>query len=319
MKADTVLTAVVALCCVFAIGATSTTLDSTVSTDPEEVTEFDYEKIPIGTGAAQNLDDAIDGDRSGSEESGSASDDSRSESESRDTDAKSNEDGARSASASKPGDGEQTGRNSESSDSGERGQRSGSSEQQRQSAASGERRKQASGASDSKSGPGRGVGEPSLLQRLLWLLRDLFDLLLSTLPYAVLVAALAVAVRYRDRLRSRFGPHSSDGTSPDGSGFEPTPENEVASAWFEMVERLDLADRRDLTPRECAAAARRRGVDGDAARRLTALFEEVRYGGAGVTDERRRRAEENLREVQSQLEDARSQLEEVRPQLRVER
>ena len=69
-----------------------------------------------------------------------------------------------------------------------------------------------------------------------------------------------------------------------------------------MDERLDLDDRTHLTPRECAAAARDRGADDETVRDLTALFEEVRYGNARVTDERRERAERTVERLRSQLE-----------------
>ncbi|WP_435178958.1 DUF4129 domain-containing protein [Halorussus sp. AFM4] len=298
MDADTVLTAVVGLCCVLAIGATSTTLDSTVATDPEEATDFNYDKVPIGTGPAQALDDALDSGRSDGAESGSSPSGSPSESG----------DSGSEGVASKPAaDGDRTGQASKSGGGQQQNQASGSGDgQQSGSSGGGDDRNSASGSSNSKrdqSGDGTRLAEPSLLDRLLWLLQDLFDLLLAALPWIVLAAVIAVAYRYRDRLLGRgvsTDPDDGDGDAPPPP--DPSPDNAVASAWFEMVERLDLAHRRDLTPRECAAAASDRGVDPDAARSLTALFEEVRYGGARVTDERRRRAEETLSEVRSQLE-----------------
>lgn len=290
MKADTVLTAIVALCCVLAIGATSTTLDSTVSTDPEEVTEVDYDKIPLGTGQAKNLDRAIDGGESGSGESGSSSGDSDSGSGSQSVGSKADESGDRTGAASNPGDGEQ----SKQSGSGEN--------QQQQSGGSGDENNQGGGGSNPQSGVGQTIVEPSLLERLLSLLQDLFNLLLRVLPLVVLIGVVAAMVWYRDRLLSRVAPTPRDEETTDETNLEPDPQNEVASAWFEMVERLELGDRRNLTPRECAAAARRHGVDPDAAQTLTSLFEEVRYGGARVTEERRRRAEQTLDRVRSQLE-----------------
>ncbi|NHN58443.1 MULTISPECIES: DUF4129 domain-containing protein [Halorussus] len=296
MNADTVLTAVVGLCCVLAIGATSTTLDSTVATDPEEVTNFDYSKVPIGSGPAQALDDAIDSGRSDGAESGSASSGGSNDgSGSKSAGSRPAEEGSRTGQASKSGGGQQQNQNG------------GSGDGQQQSGGSGGDDQRSSGGSDSKqdqSGDGTRLAEPSLLDRLLWLLQDLLDLLLAVLPWAVLAAMLAAAYRYRDRLLVG-DPIDADDEDGEAPPRDPSPDNDVASAWFEMVERLGLADRRDLTPRECAAAASDRGVDPDAARSLTALFEEVRYGGARVTDERRRRAEQTLSEVRSQLEGSR--------------
>lgn len=287
MKADTVLTAIIAVCCVFAVGATSTTLDSTVSTDPEDVAQVEYEKLPVGEGDARELDEAIDGD-------GSAEGDDRSQS------------GPPTAAAdSESGDGEprQGERDGDGGDA--RQERDGESDEesrQKQSGAN-ERETQSAGGSsaDADSGDGPMLTEPTLLERLVSLLRDLLDALSTALPFAVVLVALGAAVRYRDGLLSRVAPTADDGGG-GASEFDPDPDDAVAAAWFEMVDRLDLADSRHLTPRECAEAARRRDVDPDAVRRLTALFEEVRYGGARVTEERRRRAEESIRRVRTQLE-----------------
>ncbi|UPV76845.1 DUF4129 domain-containing protein (plasmid) [Halorussus limi] len=300
MKADSVLTVVVALCCVLAIGATSTTLDSTVSTDPEEVTNFDYDKVPIGTGQAKKLDDAIDGGRSASGQSGSG----------KDASSESGSSGDEKVQAAKAGDAAENGdftRSASGGDGGRQDQAAGSGENQhsKQSGGSGNEMQQSGGAnSQSGEGNGTGIRDQTLLERLLSLLRDLLDLLSNLLPYLVLAVLFGAAVRYRDRILARISPgETEDGDESEAAADrEPDPQNDIAAAWFEMVERLDLADRRDLTPRECAAAAKRRGVDDETARKLTALFEEVRYGGARVTDERRRRAERTLDSVRSQLE-----------------
>jgi hypothetical protein len=297
MKADTLLTAVVALCCVLAIGATSTTLDSTVSTDPDDVAEVDYDKIPIGSGHAENLDDAIDGGKSASSDSGASPDaDSGPGADKSGTSAPS--------AASKDG----TDGDSKSSAQGQGGpsdEASGEGQQDQQTGGNGKKTTQSSagGGSDSSSGKGKSpvVDEPTLLERLMNLLQKLFDLLLRALPYLILLALLGALYRYRDRILSRVAPDSSD-EEGDEPVPEPDPDNPISAAWYEMVERLDLDDRRDLTPREYAAAARQRGADADAVQTLTGLFEEVRYGGARVTEERRERAEEIKNRVRSQLD-----------------
>lgn len=301
MKANTALTVIVALCCVLAVGATSTTLDSTISTDPEEVTEVDYDKLPIGTGQAQKLDDAIDNGRSGSGESGGSAEGSQSQSESSGGASNSGKDGEQKRSASRPA--EQGKQGSGHRQKTKQKQKAGGGDENAQSSGDGHKTSQGGGSgSNPQSGAGRTLDKPSLLERLLSLLRALFDLLTTLLPYAVLAALLAAAVRYRDRIVAWATPGVAADEETDEPDLDPSPQNDVASAWFEMVDRLGLADRRHLTPRECTAAARRRGVDADAAQTLTALFEEVRYGGANVTDERRRRAEKNLRRIRGQLE-----------------
>ncbi|WP_135823744.1 DUF4129 domain-containing protein [Halorussus ruber] len=297
MRADTILTAVVALCCVLAIGATSTTLDSTVSTDPDDVAEVDYDKIPIGSGHAKNLDDAIDGGKSASSDSGA--------SPNSDSGAGADKSGTGSQSAaSKDGEGGDS-MGSAQGQGGPSEEASGEGQQDQQTGGDGKETTQSSGGGgqDSNSGKGKGLvaDQPTLLERLMALLQQLFDLLLTALPYAILLALLGALYRYRDRILSRVAPSSSTDDSGEDPP-EPDPDNPISAAWYEMVERLDLDDRRDLTPREYAAAARRRGADADAVQTLTGLFEEVRYGGARVTEERRERAEEIRDRVRSQLD-----------------
>jgi len=298
MEADSVLTVVVALCCVLAIGATSTTLDSTVETDPEEVTDFDYSKVPIGSGQAQKLDDAIDRGRSATGQSGSADDGSPEQGSSGDQQMQ-----ASRAEAAADGDHTKAAGNG---DGGEPEQRAGSgaNERQQQSGGSGDEQNQGASSQNAQSGSGAGVSDPPLFQQLIWLLRDLLELLLDFLPYLVLAALGGAALRYRDRLLARIAPDAATGRDPEGDEPlpDPDPQNAVSAAWVEMVERLDLDDRTHLTPRECAAAARDRGADDETVRDLTALFEEVRYGNARVTDERRERAERTVERLRSQLE-----------------
>lgn len=74
-------------------------------------------------------------------------------------------------------------------------------------------------------------------------------------------------------------------------------DNEVYRAWREMTELLDVDRPESSTPAEFADAAVEAGVAADDVRELTAVFEEVRYGGAEVTDDRERRAVEALRRI----------------------
>ena len=83
----------------------------------------------------------------------------------------------------------------------------------------------------------------------------------------------------------------------DGGGSGPqividdvSQSNAVYSAWHEMATRALDASERTATPSEVAGAAVRSGLDRDAVRTLTSLFEEVRYGDRPVTDERERKA-----------------------------
>lgn len=74
-------------------------------------------------------------------------------------------------------------------------------------------------------------------------------------------------------------------------------ENEVFRAWRTMTDRLDV-DSPSTTPAEFAAAAVEAGLDPEDVSELTALFEEVRYGGASPTPEREARAVAALRRIE---------------------
>lgn len=80
-------------------------------------------------------------------------------------------------------------------------------------------------------------------------------------------------------------------------------DNEVYRAWREMTTHLDVDRPRSSTPAEFAAAAVEAGIDREDVRELTALFEEVRYGGEAVTDDRERRAVAALRNVEETYAD----------------
>jgi hypothetical protein len=76
-------------------------------------------------------------------------------------------------------------------------------------------------------------------------------------------------------------------------------DNEVYRAWFEMTDHLDLSNPRASTPAEFAAAAVDAGMAREDVTELTDLFEEVRYGGEPVTEERESRAVAALRRIES--------------------
>jgi len=75
-------------------------------------------------------------------------------------------------------------------------------------------------------------------------------------------------------------------------------ENEVFRAWREMTTHLDVANPQSSTPAEFAAAAVDAGMAREDVEELTALFEEVRYGGEAPTEERESRAVEALRRIE---------------------
>lgn len=80
-------------------------------------------------------------------------------------------------------------------------------------------------------------------------------------------------------------------------------ENEVYRAWAEMTEPLSVEHPESSTPGEFAEAAIDAGMDPGDVDRLTALFAEVRYGGADPTPEREAAAVETLRRIEAEYAD----------------
>jgi hypothetical protein len=76
-------------------------------------------------------------------------------------------------------------------------------------------------------------------------------------------------------------------------------ENEVYRAWREMTDHLDVRNPEASTPSEFADAARDAGMDDEHVDELTALFRDVRYGGADVTPDREQRAVDALRAIEA--------------------
>ena len=276
MNWNRLLTAVVAACCLVAVGTAATTMDSSVSTEPEEAVEFDH--LPLPTGAQDSVGQLrrrvstdAPGGGTGAGGSGSSSD---------------------GAGVSGGGGSERRASNAEAADGGDPRSVSGSQSDRRHS------------RSEGGTGGGPREAAESLLERLLDLLRSL----LALLPALVALLALAgAAYLLRDRLPG-LGRGDADGRAEGGAALgDPAPQNDVSRAWYEMVERVGLADRYDLTPDEHAERAAERGVDPEAAATLTRLFEEVRYGDAPVTDERRRRARERVQEIRAQARSLRAE------------
>lgn len=100
--------------------------------------------------------------------------------------------------------------------------------------------------------------------------------------------------------RAEPTPTESNGPAID---LEDVPQsNAVYRAWREMAMRAVDASDRTVTASEVARAAIRAGFDREAVRRLTTLFEEVRYGDRPVTDERERHARAALRALEDTVE-----------------
>lgn len=242
----------VALVSILALGLSVTTLDSTVTTEPADAIDVDYDSVPIGAGQAQAFRDEVEGNEPDEDDEESTGDD---------------------------GEEHDTGEHLPPGNEGEESEDAGAAAAETDGDA---------GASGVEEGLGTAAAEPSLLDRLLDLLRSLLELAVMV---GVFLGVGTLLVRYRDRLFQSSGSPDAASTPPAEPWPREPPENPVERAWVDVVHRLDLRDPEAMTTSECAAAAVRTGFDADAVGRLTETFEEVRYGNRPVTDERVRRAE----------------------------
>lgn len=285
MTGEQVLAAALALCCLFALGTSAATLDASVDTRPDDVIEFDQASIPLPSDEVGSLKEQL--------QSEPGEGDPRSD------------DGSSDSSDGEPRDEESADESSESSDPGE-GSTGDGSEGDGSSDESGDR---SASNSDGDERPGP-TTEPDLLDRLLALLLALLDVLSSLLPVFLAVGAVAVAARHPRRLEAllasvleRFGPARDGDVGDAGTPLVPSPSNDVARTWYEMVRRLGLDDDPTATTGDVSAAAVRAGVDPEVIREVTEPFEEVQYGGAPVTETRRSRAREGIERFRAQYRD----------------
>lgn len=269
MNTDRILSVALAACCLFALGASAATLDASVDTTPDDAIDLNAETLPLPSDEAAHLKKQIQSYKSS------------------------------------PQQGPQTTQHQSGAGGGESRQqpRSGSGSDGAGGMESGRLN---APVADDGSGDRSVPEDPTLLERLLALLRGLLDLLVVLVPVAALVGVGVAVVRFRDRvhallgrLRERLGFGPDGRTDPSGRG-RPAPSNEVETAWFEMVSRVG-PDEWTRTPRRHAADAVEAGVDPDDAETLTTLFERVRYGGEPVTAGRRQRARHAIQRVRGQL------------------
>lgn len=229
--------ALVGVMCVLAFGVAGTSLDTTVSTEPDEAIDVDYDAVPIGQDQGETIKQSVSGERT-----------------ERQAD-----------SAGQKGD----------SSSGEPEESRGD--------------ETIPDPDRSAEGIGRGPDEPSLLDRLLWLLREL---LAVVLPVLALVVSVGLLYRYRRRIAALLAGSGgtpevvTDESSEPWEGVEPS--TDVDRAWLDLVRRLELDRPRARTPAEVEAAAVRSGMDSAAVESLTRAFRDARYGGEELTDDRRR-------------------------------
>ncbi|WP_435346386.1 DUF4129 domain-containing protein [Haloarchaeobius sp. HRN-SO-5] len=278
MDYESALSVGLAVCLLFALGASANALESAIETEPDDVIDIDYASLPLSQDETGELKDAVTGDP--------AAEDTRS--------ASASDEGDPSGEVPDPGGDDEQSADSMDSDDDDAG---GDGESDDQGGASAE---QASGPAQQQTAGSGGEGpseeEQSLLERLLALLQQL-------LPLILLLATLAVLYLLRHRIleafRDRFG-ERADGPADPPVTYVAEPDDEVSEAWYEMVSALNLDQDVSKTPRECARAAADAGVNPTVARSLTDLYEQVRYAGEPITDERIQLAEENLHQFRRQ-------------------
>src|SRR6056297_326462 len=197
MNTERLLSAGMAVVVIAALGFSASTLATSMSTDPADAVDVQWDTLPLGEGsqgdieaAAENVDETYRQSGDGDAESQGGSGDAQQQ-ESQVGDGGSQDQQA----GDEPGDGEPQG---ESGDGGDA--QAGSADQQ-------------GGQSDSLNGNGLVRGGPPL-SLLLWL--------------ALLLALIILAYRYRDRLRQLV---SSDDEGPGAEPMAPAPQNEVERAW----------------------------------------------------------------------------------------
>lgn len=312
MTRDTVITVAVALTAVLVIGASATTMEAAVSTDPGDVIEFD--EVPLGetlqeeylgtpdaageetgerdrapprrnsaTDHAGDTGDSDPNDASPTDVSGGG-DEERSPPE-RSTSSQATEQtesAAETDTEGGAGDGAAGGQTSEADGSGDAG------DQQTDEAES---------ESDD---------DPPADALLAWL-REFVPFLI-----AVLIAGglTGLAVRYRSHMidaranssETPGGDRSTAGTDSSGLGREPA--NPVEEAWSILIAELEVEQLGTRSTADLAEMAIEAGYDPDAVWTLTRAFEEVAYGGRPVTEDRTERAEQSLQRLR---QDRRSQ------------
>jgi hypothetical protein len=258
---DTYISLAVAAMCVLAVGVSATTLESSLSTDPDDVINLDWDRLPISQDDAAAIQSEMRGRQNEGDEQ---------------------------TSQTEPGSGEES--QSAADESGRQGQSSSdSNQQQRQSQSQEEQR-----PDDPQ------TREPNIWDKLLALLRELLPWLVAltvlaaagALAYRYRERLLALAALVLDR---RPG---DDRRGDEGSGwFGIDPATEIDRLWLQLVRFLDLEDPETTTVTETSQYAIERGLDPDGVRDLAAVFEEVRYGDRPASEERRRHAREGYRRL----------------------
>ncbi|QIO24569.1 DUF4129 domain-containing protein [Haloarcula sp. JP-L23] len=281
MNSQNVITLLFAGCCLFAVVSMAASLDTAVPGNPDDVVDVDTESLPLPSEQADQVKNALQS---------SGQSDTQGDS----------------GTTSKPSaDGNQQGRDARPTDD-----RSGQSTSDSSDGA-GESSGQSADSDGSQSGLTRqaGLGPGGPVDSLLDLLRRLFERLLAVVALLAVFGAIALGVYKRelllDQLRAYLGREGTDTDARAATTKVParSPENEIERTWLEMVSRAGVADDPSLTPRERAEAVAQAGLHSEPVRKLTDLFEDVRYGERAVTTSDVREASTYLRRSTGQRDD----------------
>lgn len=261
---DMLVSVAVGLLCIAAVGMSATTLDSSVSTEPDDI--IDHDQFPISQDDAAELKKEVQSDGT-NDKQGTHQKKKQKQSKSP------AEDGDKQVTKTKEGEGQ--------------------SQQQKTTQVQQQVQKKV------------GVEEQGLIDRLI-------DFLQKWGPILLVVALVAgLAYRYRERLlalAAALVPQGSDDDDDDDSGpdrpwADVDPRDEISRAWLAIARRTNVESPRAKTTSEYADAAVEQGLSRDAVETVTREFEEVRYRGAEVTEERERRAKESRDELDGSRRD----------------
>lgn len=89
----------------------------------------------------------------------------------------------------------------------------------------------------------------------------------------------------------------------DAAATATVADNAIYTTWSEMVALLDVSDPQSGTPRQFARAATEAGMDPDDVTVLTRAFEDVRYGDAELSEDRREQVAAAFRRIETAHDD----------------
>jgi hypothetical protein len=156
---------------------------------------------------------------------------------------------------------------------------------------------------------GAGLGAGSVLPALVGVLAAVYRHRLALVAALVVLTLVALLVRRGggiDELTRRR--RASGSSSDDDSGRTKAewprsdPDEVVARAWVDLVERADVAEPSARTPAEVRRTAVNAGLDPDAVETLTEAFRAARYGGKSPAESRRTAVRRARRELAADRE-----------------